>query len=96
MTGKIGQFKGPFTENQTITLDSEYNIQLGIAIGEKDCMKNNWKLRVLIDNEEIWIKHRCIYNPDVTIFHHTITFPDGAPESTIVDYIILEGKGADE
>lgn len=90
MIGKIGQFKGPFARNQIITLDSEYNIQLGISIGEKDSMSKNWKLRVLIDNKEIWIWHRCIYNPETNIFHHTIQFPDGAPESVILDYMILE------
>lgn len=90
MTGQIGQFKGPFEANEIITLDSEHSLRLGISIGEKDSMSSNWELLVQIDNKEILVKYQLIYNPDAAIDHHTIVFPNGAPASTIVDYMILE------
>lgn len=100
--GKIGQYKGPFNMNETINITTNHNLQLGFSIGEKDAMhqlnskdKKEWSwviepLIVKIDEQLIKIGQKCVYNPDPQIFHHTITFPYGAPASTIVDYIILE------
>lgn len=102
--GTIGQYKGPFTSSDSIILNSETPIEIGVSIGEKDAMKqlaNNdvwgWTdapLIINIDGEDkqipIAIGQRFIYNPEIGIFHHTISFPNGAPSSTIIDYMILE------
>lgn len=108
LTGTVGQYKGPFSANQIISIDTEYNLQLGISIGEKDAMvnwsslseeeeKEKWpwtpsSLIVIIDGNEkqTVLGKKYIYNPDTKIFHHTIVFPNGAPASTIVDYMILD------
>lgn len=108
LTGTIGQYKGPFDVNQIISIDTEYSLQLGISIGEKDAMinwnslseeekKKKWpwtppSLIVVIDGDEeqVILSKKGVYNLDTSIFHHTITFPNGAPESVIVDYMILD------
>ena len=92
--GEIGQIQGPFTNNDIINFGGNKQIKLGIIIGEKDLLSLGTftiKIRSANSNEEIiQFGQNGIYELTEPTLINTIVFPQGAPESLIVDYVILE------
>ena len=95
-SGVIQQFKGPFYTNQTLNIPSVSYCRIGISIGQDDYLQweanHNEKLKVQINEEDIFIGQTFMYQTNYPIgvlnqVYTTITFPDGAPESTIVDIV---------
>jgi len=89
--GMIGQEKGPFTSNDSIIFKKK--IKLGVIIGEKDYMKYSpFQIKIQLDSSNesiIQIGQKGIYEL-YEIYVDTISFPAGAPDSVIIDYVILE------
>ena len=89
-SGIIVQKTGPFSVGHTINVPGECHI--GISIGEKDYMKlgsgnANSSFHFLINNKDIWMGRTFIYEVTEQIANVEISFPNGAPSSTIVNII---------
>ena len=94
-SGVIQQFKVPFEPNTILDIPSESYCRIGISIGETDLMAwsvshSDGSLKVLINNELILIGQTFMYETNYPIgdlgkVYTTIGFPEGAPESTIVN-----------
>lgn len=93
--GSIGQIQGPFSENDVISFSNNYNYKIGIIIGDPDFMtfgnSNDKGFTMKIDNDTlIRFGREGIYELDDEISLSSLKFPQGAPASVIVDYVVLE------
>jgi len=97
--GAIGQIKGPLTNKESITFSTGNeagagrppDLKLGISIDEKDLMTYGWRFEVTINkNIRILIGSTGRYEFDEKIAVDTISFPEGAPASVIIDYVVLD------
>lgn len=94
--GAIGQIKGPLTINDSIVFSTSNaaglppDLKLGISIDEKDLMTYGWKFPVSINNTRILIGSTGRYEFDEKVTINTISFPQGAPASVIIDYVVLD------
>lgn len=96
--GVIEQYKGPFGQGYTLNLNG--NCKIGISISEDDFM--SWKARkegdkwvgqdfiFYINDQSIHMGRSYMYETDTQINNTKITFPQGAPLSTIVDITYCE------
>lgn len=95
--GVIKQFKGPFEENQSISLTGNA-CKIGISIAEDDFMswgatynQGEWRGKDFIINikgEQIHMGRTYIYQSQQAIDQPIlISFPDGAPTSLIIDVV---------
>ena len=90
--GTIKQFKGPFDAGYTLPLQNG-NCKIGISIGEKDFMRisqQNSGFKFVINGEQLYMGRTCMYQSDRQIDNVTISFPQGAPLSTIVDVVYMD------
>ena len=95
--GVIREYKGPFSSGHTINLEG--NCKIGISIGEDDFQsfgaaqtEQGWikenDFSVEINGERVVIGRTFMYEiTDIALDNPTISFPDGAPVSTIVDVV---------
>lgn len=92
--GRIMQYKGPFTAGATIELEASSKI--GISINEKDFMSwPNFQFWFVEDIDGliyniIRMGRTQMYEIDNPISINRIYFPNGAPESTIVQIVYCE------
>ena len=94
--GVIEQFKGPFSAGSTI-ITSGNHCKIGISIGQDDyyllgSTAGDRSFRFNIDGKQIWMGRTYIYETgeQVSSTSSLISFPDGAPSSTIVDVLYCE------
>lgn len=87
--GTIGQIQGPFAADESINFQN-YFVKLGIFIGEKDLMDFDWHFPVKINNIDIIIGSFGMYELEEPIQISSISFPQGAQESVMIDYVILD------
>lgn len=89
--GSIGQIQGPLTSTDTINFNKSF-VKLGISLGEKDLMtykeSENKSLMFQIDNELIKLGQDGIYETDDVVQINQLTFPQGAPASLLIEYVI--------
>ena len=90
--GTIEQFKGPFTSPSTVQIPSSSNCKIGISIGEDDFMllgssSSDSSLKININGQQIWMGKTYIYEIGQQIDNTVLSFPEGAPNSTIVDVV---------
>ena len=90
--GTIEQYQGPFDSGYTITLDGQCII--GISVSEDDFMltgseTGDSSIQFSINNnsQTIFIGRTFIYQTQQQYQINTITFPSGAPESTLVNVV---------
>lgn len=94
--GSIGQIKGPLAINDSITFSTSNvagrppDLKLGISIDEKDLMTYEWRFPVVINDISISVGSTGRYEIDDNIAIDTISFPQGAPASVIIDYVVLD------
>lgn len=92
--GALQQVKGPFNTGEEIKITGARACKIGISIGEDDFM--SWKSNIetgkqgedfvfTINEKEIHMGRTYMYETDTQISNAIITFPDGAPQSVIVD-----------
>lgn len=92
--GSLQQVKGPFESQDEIRVTGARACKIGISIGEDDFM--SWKSNIetgkqgedfifTINGEEIHMGRTYMYETDHPVSNAIITFPDGAPQSVIVD-----------
>ncbi len=87
--GVIGQVQGPFSSGD-VFIFSNKSIKVGIFINEKDLMTFNWEFPVQINGVNIIIYKAGMYEPNVSLPISSISFPQGAPASVFIDYVVLE------
>ena len=87
--GSIGQLQGPFTITDVIYFNNVH-VKLGISIDEKDLMSYNDEFIFAIDGENIKIGREGMYETDDPVRMNTLWFPEGAPASVLVEYVILD------
>lgn len=89
--GVIGQIQGPLTSTDMINFNNNY-IKLGISIGEKDLMtyeQSEYKGFIFqIDNEIIRLGRDGMYETDDVVQISQLKFPQGAPASLLVEYVV--------
>ena len=89
--GSIGQIQGPLTSADTINFNKSF-VKLGISLGENDLMtyqeSENKSLMFQIDNELIRLGQDGIYETDDVVQINQLTFPQGAPASLLIEYVI--------
>lgn len=83
--GRLGQLLGPFSPGEEIinliSADTKTkNVKLGIQTAIDTI--------VLINGESIQIGRTGIYELDEIMNISSIIFPNGAPENTIIDYVV--------
>lgn len=91
--GAIGQIQGPFSSGTSFVFPSSdvgKSLKIGIFIGEKDLMTYNWKFPINLNGENIIIYKAGMYEPNVALPMTSISFPQGAPASVFIDYVVLE------
>ena len=90
-SGAIGQIQGPFNSSDILNFNNE-GVKLGISIAEKDLMTYGGTEEkgfiVQINEENIRFGREGIYESDDWILLNTVSFPQGAPESVLVEYVI--------
>lgn len=90
--GSIGQIQGPFTNTDTIDFSNK-DIKIGISIGEKDLMTyggtESKGFTVKIDDVLIRFGRDGIYELDEEMRIGLVSFPQGAPASVLIEYVIL-------
>ena len=93
-TGAIGQIQGPFTVDDYIDFNTNKYIKLGISINEKDLMtfeeSNAGGYTIQIDDTLIRLGRDGMYELTEGAHLKRISFPQGAPASVIVDYVVLD------
>lgn len=93
--GTIGQYKGPFSSSENIATKIGIGaaVKFGVTIGEKDYMKiKNFKMKIngaTLTDPLFHIGKTFIYEIDDKFVLSELSFPEGAPASTIIDYVIL-------
>ena len=91
--GTIGRVQGPIAAGEVINFaasGSAKYFKLGISISEKDLMSFNWRFPVKINNLNIVIGKSGVYEPDGMLQVSQIVFPQGAPASVTIDYVVLD------
>lgn len=95
--GVIKQFKGPFKKNQSISF-TDNPCRIGVSIAEDDFMswgatysQDGWQGKDFIINikgEQIHMGRTYIYQSQQAVDQPiSISFPDGAPTSLIIDVV---------
>ena len=85
------QLRGPFDESASL-LSGEQLVKLGISIDEKDYMFNanpNTQQGVIleINGNQIEIGKTFIYQPGDFLTVSSLSFPNGGPDSTLVNIV---------
>lgn len=106
IAGQVKQHQGPFQVGKTININNGqvgYCV-IGFSVNEDDFMENGQKedkdhsvyvQLTLNDNgniktEEIWIGRTYIYQTQEQINIQSVTFPQGAPASFLMDIIYCQ------
>ena len=96
-SGSIGQIQGPFSEDdefifQSLNGGTAY-VKLGIIINDKDLMtfgnSEDKGFTVNINGELIRFGREGIYELDDVMKIDSLSFPQGAPASVIIDYVVM-------
>lgn len=96
-SGTIGQFQGPFTTNTNILNGiGAYNMTLRICVPKMQSLvkyingvgTENGVIVALNQDTYIQIPSQGIYELDIPIYIYSIAFPYGAPNGTLIDYVI--------
>ena len=91
LNGAIGQVQGPFATNEILNFNGA-EVKLGISIAEKDLMTYEQTINkgfvILINNELVKLGYEGIYESDDWIILNQISFPQGAPPSILIEYVI--------
>lgn len=94
--GEIIQYQGPFEENYSISISpsSENKVyKIGVSVSEKDFMKygkkgqKNNSIKFMINNQQIQLGRTQMYESKELFIRSNISFPDGAPSSTLVEIV---------
>ena len=90
--GAIGQLKGPFSQGESISFAGA-GVKIGFAIGEKDFMKagnpnTNNGFAIQINDQLVRMGRTYLYETDNSTEITTVSFPQGAPPSLLIDYVI--------
>ena len=89
--GAIGQVQGPFQANDFLNFNGK-QVKLGVSIAEKDLMTYGGTeikgFTIKIDDELIKLGREGIYESDDWVELNQITFPQGAPVSVLIEYVI--------
>ena len=91
----VGQIQGPFLPGENVAdiinngSAPKYS-KIGIEIGEKDFFTYVSDFIFEINNVEIHMGRTQKYELDEDIYLRSLTFRDGAPASTKVDYAIVQ------
>ena len=89
-SGSIGQIQGPFSSNDIINFDNKF-VKLGVIIKDKDLMTyEETGFYMLINDILIQFGREGIYELDDTLSINSISFPQGAPPSLLIDYVIID------
>ena len=96
-SGSIGQIQGPFSENDVFTFrglnDGIVYVKLGIIINDKDLMtfgdSEDKGFTVRINGDLIRFGWEGIYELDEVMKIDSLSFPQGAPASVIIDYVVM-------
>lgn len=91
--GAIGQLRGPFALGESFSFPN-VKVRLGVCIGEKDFMKagnpnDNNGYAIQINDQLIRLGRTYIYESTEDTDVTTLSFPQGAPASLIVDYEVI-------
>ena len=88
--GTIQEFKGPFSANTPLEISG--HCRIGISISEDDFMSwlGGQDFAFEINGKRIHMGRTYIYETENQINNTVISFPEGAPLSTIVDVVYLE------
>lgn len=91
--GYIGQIKGPFLANQNILANIDipigYQLKWGISITPKDLMPYpEWYF--IVNDQYIKMGKTGMYEVDEPMIVSNISFPLGAPASTLIEFIVYE------
>ncbi len=94
-SGFFGQLTGPFSAGQNLAtqIGAGRKVKFGISIGEKDYMKLQdfcFKVNNILTRVNIYIGRTFIYETDDGIILSELSFPDGAPASTIINFSLIE------
>ena len=87
--GAIGQVQGPFSRGEMFTFSNK-SIKVGIFINEKDLMTFDWEFPIRINGIDVIVYKPGMYEPNVSLPISSISFPQGAPASVFIDYVVLE------
>ena len=89
--GMIGQVQGPLTSTDNINFNGNY-VKLGISLGEKDLMTYTESeyhgFMFQINDALIRLGRDGMYETDDVIQINQLTFPQGAPASLLIEYVI--------
>lgn len=87
--GTLGQVKGPFKagENAIAAIGGEQTLRFGISIDKKDFMSFKDDFIFNINGQEFHMSKACVYEVDESVSVSSIVFPNGAPESVIINYV---------
>ena len=89
-SGSIGQIQGPFAAGDVINFNNKF-VKLGVIIGEKDLMTyESTGFDMVIDGVRIRFGREGIYELDDRLQIGSISFPQGAPASVLIDYVIID------
>ena len=91
----------PYIINKVNSMGGNINnpifAKIGITLAEKDFMlfgenKSSFKMLITIDGDtqEIWMGKTQIYESDNGLNLSSLIFPQGAPASVFIDYVILD------
>ena len=90
--GSIGQLQGPFTTDDRFIFTGLNNgkifIKLGIIMNDKDAMSNP-DFVININGELLKLGTTNIYELDDVMQIVNLSFPQNAPPSTIIDYVVM-------
>ena len=87
--GYTSQLQGPFSINQDIAslLDSRFKYKFGVSVNPYDLMPiPNWDFR--INGNNIKMGKTGMYEVDEPMYITSFVFPTGAPDSTLIDFVV--------
>ena len=92
--GNIIQYQGPFSNGYSISFPSIATVRFGVQLSIKDMMENpNFYFQVNMRNSQsptnIYLGQTAMYESDDYLPISSISFPQGAPPSFTLEYIIL-------
>lgn len=95
--GVIKQYQGPFNNEYTIELNGQ--CQIGISVNEDDYMlagstsgDKGVEFKINDSLHSIRIGRTYIYQTEQQYAINTITFPSGAPESTLINVVYCKER----
>lgn len=92
LKGNIIQYQGPFSSGYSILFPSTATVRFGAQLSVKDSMENpNFYFNVNSNqwSSTIYLGQTAMYESDDYLPISSISFPEGAPPSFTLEYIVL-------